>query len=107
MLTQELPRRTHKGTGPRRITRADLERVVHLCQADAARALGIGVTRFKTACRQLGFKSWPYRKVKSVLNLRRVIAESVSEVRDAGQVIALISCKAGQTHASSPGNKGY
>lgn len=72
--------RTHKGTGERRVTRADLERVVHLSQQGAASALNIGVTRFKTVCRELGFKSWPYRKVKSVQNLKSTIIETIPKV---------------------------
>lgn len=68
--------RTHKGTGERRVTREDLERVVHLCQQDAAHELNIGVTRFKTACRQLGFSSWPYRRIKSIRALKQTIQES-------------------------------
>lgn len=73
--TNEVHIRTHKGSGDRHINLEMLKEVGHLPQQKAADALNIGNTRFKTATRQLGMKGWPYRKIKSILNLIKTIEE--------------------------------
>eukprot|EP00960_Hanusia_phi_P071712 767614-Hanusia_phi.AAC.7 len=40
----------------------DIMQLSHLRQADAARTMGISLTAFKSACRQLGLTRWPYSK---------------------------------------------
>ena len=72
---KEVHIRTHKGSGDRHINLQMLQEVGHLPQQKAADALKIGNTRFKTATRQLGMKGWPYRKIKSILNLIKTIEE--------------------------------
>jgi len=68
--------RTHKGSGSRMITLDMLREVGHLPQQQAANALKVGNTRFKTATRQLGMQSWPYRKIKSIRNLILVVQKN-------------------------------
>jgi hypothetical protein len=68
--------RTHKGTGERKMTLNLLRAVAHLPQEKAARQLNVGNTRFKAATRQLGMASWPYRKIKSIRNLKNVIEQN-------------------------------
>eukprot|EP00887_Chlorella_sp_A99_P001569 scaffold8.g1569.t1 len=63
----EGPEGTHKGSGQRRISIEDLRSVAHMPQLKAARELGIGATRFKMACKELGWHNWPYRKVHEIL----------------------------------------
>lgn len=65
--------RTHKGSGTRVVTLEMLRAVGHLPQQQAADALKVGNTRFKTATRELGMNAWPYRKIKSVRNLITVV----------------------------------
>lgn len=72
---KEVHIRTHKGSGDRHINLQMLQAVGHLPQQKAADALKIGNTRFKTATRQLGMKGWPYRKIKSILNLIKTIED--------------------------------
>lgn len=73
LLWHNFWRRTHRGSGERLITIAHLKQVAHLCQQKAAERLNVGNTRFKTACRELGMRSWPYRKIKSVRSLKEAI----------------------------------
>lgn len=73
--SQEVHVRTHRGSGSRTITLDMLKRVGHLPQQKAADALKIGNTRFKTATRQLGMSGWPYRKIKSIQNLIKIIEQ--------------------------------
>lgn len=72
---KEVHIRTHKGSGDRHINFQMLQEVGHLPQQKAADALKIGNTRFKTVTRQLGMKGWPYRKIKSILNLIKTIED--------------------------------
>lgn len=58
------------------ITLDMLREVGHLPQQQAANALKVGNTRFKTATRQLGMQSWPYRKIKSIRNLILVVQKN-------------------------------
>jgi hypothetical protein len=73
--SQEVHVRTHRGSGSRTITLDMLKRVGHLPQQKAADALKIGNTRFKTATRELGMSGWPYRKIKSIQNLIKIIEQ--------------------------------
>lgn len=40
---------------------------------EAANELGLGVTAFKKKCREMGFKRWPHRQIKSLDNLEKHI----------------------------------
>lgn len=51
--------------------------MAHLSQERAAAALNVGNTRFKSACRELGVRSWPYRRIKSVRNLKATLLDHV------------------------------
>jgi hypothetical protein len=42
-------------------------------ESSFALQLNVGNTRFKTAMRELGMRSWPYRKIKSIRNLINVV----------------------------------
>ncbi|EKX48071.1 hypothetical protein GUITHDRAFT_151919 [Guillardia theta CCMP2712] len=44
------------------ISLEDIMQLSHLRQADAARTMGISLTAFKSACRQLGLTRWPYSR---------------------------------------------
>ncbi|KAL6774075.1 hypothetical protein ACKKBG_A23670 [Auxenochlorella protothecoides x Auxenochlorella symbiontica] len=72
--------RTHRGSGERQVTLEDLKRVAHLSQERAAAALNVGNTRFKSACRELGMRGWPYRKIKSVRSLLYAIQKEPDSV---------------------------
>lgn len=79
-------RRTHRGSGERLVSLSDLKNVAHLSQEKAAAALNVGNTRFKSACRELGMKGWPYRKIKSVRNLQLTVEENLGVVGGRGGV---------------------
>eukprot|EP00960_Hanusia_phi_P072833 767884-Hanusia_phi.AAC.3 len=44
------------------VTLKDIQDLFHLRQEAAAQTLGISLTAFKTACRQLGVAKWPYAR---------------------------------------------
>lgn len=67
-----------------------LRQVGHLPQQQAANALKVGNTRFKTATRQLGMQSWPYRKIKSIRNLILVVQKNRNHFKVSIRNILLI-----------------
>lgn len=81
-ISPAFPTRTHRGSGERSITRNDLRSVAHLSQECAAAALHIGNTRFKSACRELGVRSWPYRRIKSVRSLKATLLDNMESSPD-------------------------
>ena len=51
------------------LTREALVKLFGHSRTEAAKKLGIGLTRFKSACRELGLKEWPFQKWTSVVNV--------------------------------------
>ena len=51
------------------LTREALVKLFGHSRTEAAKKLGIGLTRFKSACRELGLKEWPFQKWISVVNV--------------------------------------
>ncbi|GFR41031.1 hypothetical protein Agub_g1464 [Astrephomene gubernaculifera] len=68
------------------ITKERLQQVYHLNIEEAARELGIGMTKLKEHCRTLGIPRWPSRKLKSMdkliesLNERAMTEPATKEV---------------------------
>ncbi|KAG2442529.1 hypothetical protein HXX76_002615 [Chlamydomonas incerta] len=68
------------------ITKERLQQVYHLNIEEAARELGIGMTKLKEHCRTLGIPRWPSRKLKSMdkliesLNERAAVEPATKEV---------------------------
>ncbi len=58
--------RARRGT---KVTMSQLRAVQTLSLREAADALRMGTTQFKTQCRRLGVKQWPHRKLKSLSSL--------------------------------------
>eukprot|EP01052_Picozoa_sp_SAG31_P030370 SAG31_NODE_3110_length_4664_cov_16.074699_2_plen_348_part_00 len=60
-----------------------LQKVFHLPREHAALELNIGSTYLKKACRKLGIKRWPSRKLQSIDNHIREVAQLKKELYDA------------------------
>lgn len=55
------------------LVRGASTRLPFTTKSSLALQLNVGNTRFKTAMRELGMSSWPYRKIKSIRNLVNVV----------------------------------
>lgn len=73
------------------MTLEDLKRVAHLSQERAAAALNVGNTRFKSACRELGMRGWPYRKIKSVRSLLYAIQKEPDSVHPVSHMTSWVA----------------
>lgn len=63
------PRRTQRKAAKKPlvvVTRAVLEPLFEMTLVGAARALGVGTTALKSACRKLGLRGWPYRRSRDL-----------------------------------------
>ncbi|PNH12387.1 Protein RKD3, partial [Tetrabaena socialis] len=70
------------------ITKDKLQQVYHLNIEEAARELGIGMTKLKEHCRTLGIPRWPSRKLKSMDKLIESLNERASTEPATKEVIA-------------------
>ncbi|PSC74389.1 ethylene-responsive transcription factor RAP2-12-like isoform X2 [Micractinium conductrix] len=75
--------RRHKHRATVEITREMLEELcLQYPQHEAAKVVGCGLTRFKSACRALGLPNWPYRRRKSVQSLLQNLGAGGSSGKD-------------------------
>lgn len=69
--------RRARGTRNKELGLADLAANYHVPINEAARNLGVCVTVLKQVCRELGVQRWPYRKVKKIDDMVRIIGGEV------------------------------
>ncbi|CAM9359111.1 unnamed protein product, partial [Phaeothamnion confervicola] len=65
-LASPSPRRNARCEALDRLTITQIEGLYAMTMEDAAKSLGVSVTRFKRACRRLGVARWPHRHLARI-----------------------------------------